>query len=469
MRGLSDKRLIRSRFGAAFVNPWRESREFPLDLWCIVREGNYPSFRCRKQAMNSRTVFAVVTVVLFGLGLRLLFGSTSALTSDIAAFYSADSVSMALLTTGPVVVLGVCAAAAGFVLRRARVTHVLVGCLILIAVGTAVRAVPSWPVLVAGTLVAAAGIAVANVLGPVLVRVIVQEWSPQGRPENPAVSARRLGLLTGVLTAVISASAGVASGVSVPLAEALDGGWRWVLGLWAVPVVIAALCMALLSRMFARAGSTAVSGAVESQGGSAVLRSPVAWAVTAFMGVQSLMAYSMIAWLPTIYRDRGVDAAAAGLLLTALSLSSVVTALTVPSVATRLPRQSVLAVAVVLPTVAGLAGVLSSADSWALLWAVLLGLGQGGQLSLAMTLMNLRAATARDAASLSSMAQTVGYVLAACGPLVCGAVHSVTQRWEPSVLFLLVMTAPMAVAGAVAGRRAFYGVDVRQETGVRGS
>ena len=419
--------------------------------------------------MNSRTVFAVVTVVLFGLGLRLLFGSTSALTSDIAAFYSADSVSMALLTTGPVVVLGVCAAAAGFVLRRARVTHVLVGCLILIAVGTAVRAVPSWPVLVAGTLVAAAGIAVANVLGPVLVRVIVQEWSPQGRPENPAVSARRLGLLTGVLTAVISASAGVASGVSVPLAEALDGGWRWVLGLWAVPVVIAALCMALLSRMFARAGSTAVSGAVESQGGSAVLRSPVAWAVTAFMGVQSLMAYSMIAWLPTIYRDRGVDAAAAGLLLTALSLSSVVTALTVPSVATRLPRQSVLAVAVVLPTVAGLAGVLSSADSWALLWAVLLGLGQGGQLSLAMTLMNLRAATARDAASLSSMAQTVGYVLAACGPLVCGAVHSVTQRWEPSVLFLLVMTAPMAVAGAVAGRRAFYGVDVRQETGVRGS
>ncbi|RMB75999.1 MFS transporter [Rhodococcus sp. SBT000017] len=463
--------------------------------------------------MNSRTVFAVVTVVLFGLGLRLLFGSTSALTSDIAAFYSADSVSMALLTTGPVIVLGVCAAAAGFVLRRARVTHVLVGCLILIAVGTAVRAVPSWPVLVAGALVAAAGIAVANVLGPVLVRVIVQEWSPQERPdgqewspqerpdgqewspqerpdgqewspqerpdgqewspqgrsENPAVSARRLGLLTGVLTAVISASAGVASGVSVPLAEALDGGWRWVLGLWAVPVAIAALCMALLSRMFARAGPTAVSGAVESQGGSAVLRSPVAWAVTAFMGVQSLMAYSMIAWLPTIYRDRGVDAAAAGLLLTALSLSSVVTALTVPSVATRLPRQSVLAVAVVLPTVAGLAGVLSSADSWALLWAVLLGLGQGGQLSLAMTLMNLRAATARDAASLSSMAQTVGYVLAACGPLVCGAVHSVTQRWEPSVLFLLVMTAPMAVAGAVAGRRAFYGVDVRQETGVRGS
>lgn len=134
MRGLSDKRLIRSRFGAAFVNPWRESREFPLDLWCIVREGNYPSFRCRKQAMNSRTVFAVVTVVLFGLGLRLLFGSTSALTSDIAAFYSADSISMALLTTGPVIVLGVCAAAAGVLLSRARVTHVLVGCLILIAV-----------------------------------------------------------------------------------------------------------------------------------------------------------------------------------------------------------------------------------------------------------------------------------------------------------------------------------------------
>ncbi|WP_415974664.1 MFS transporter [Rhodococcus sp. 077-4] len=419
--------------------------------------------------MNPRSVFAVVTVVLFGLGLRLLFGSTSALTSDIAAFYSADSVSMALLTTGPVICLGVCAAAAGYFVRRARVENVLVCCLILVAVGTAVRAVPSWPILVAGTLVAAAGIAVANVLGPVLVRVIVQEWSRPERPEDRAVSGRRLGLLTGVLTAVISASAGVASGVSVPVAEALGGGWRWVLGLWSVPVMIAALCMAVFSRTFVGSKSPAVPGAVGAQGTSGVLRSPVAWAVTAFMGLQSLMAYSLIAWLPTIYQDRGVDAAAAGVLLTALSVSSVVTALTVPNLATRLPDQSLLAAAVVLPTCAGLVGVLSSADSWALLWAVLLGLGQGGQLSLAMTLMNLRAATARDAASLSSMAQTVGYVLAACGPLVCGAIHSASQRWEPSVMFLLAVTAPMAVAGALAGRRAVFGVDVRRDAILRDS
>ena len=431
--------------------------------------------------MKLRIACAVGTVVVFGLSLRLLFGSTSALTSDIAEFYSANSTSMALLTTGPVICLGVFAATARYFVRRVPVTHVLVVCLSLVAVGTAVRAVPSWPILVVGTLVAAAGIAVANVLGPVFVRLVVREWSlserPRGREwsstgEPDAAAGQRLGLLTGVLTAVISASAGVASGVSVPLAEAFDGGWRIVLGLWSIPVVLAAGCMAIFGRTLSRGRSVAGSATLPDDAPGSrtgVLTSPVAWSLTAFMGLQSLMAYSMIAWLPTIFRDRGVDARDAGLLLTALSVSSVLTALTVPSLATRLGNQSALAVAVTLPTCVGLLGIVSSADSWALVWAVLLGLGQGGQLSLAMTLMNLRASNARDAASLSSMAQTVGYVLAAAGPLVCGAVHSATQRWEPSIVVLLVVTIPMAAAGAVAGRRVVVGSEAEPADAVRGS
>ncbi|TFI42710.1 MFS transporter [Rhodococcus sp. 1R11] len=443
--------------------------------------------------MKLRIAFAVGTVVVFGLSLRLLFGSTSALTSDIADFYSANSTSMAFLTTGPVICLGVFAATARYFVRRAQVAHVLVVCLSLVAVGTAIRAVPSWPILVVGTLVAAAGIAVANVLGPVFVRLVVREWSlserprgrewslserPRGREwsstgEPDAAAGRRLGLLTGVLTAVISASAGVASGVSVPLAEAFDGGWRIVLGLWSIPVVLAAGCMAIFGRTLSRgravAGSATVPDAAPSRRRAGVLTSPVAWSLTAFMGLQSLMAYSLIAWLPTIFRDRGVDARDAGLLLTALSVSSVLTALTVPSLATRLGNQSALAVAVTLPTCVGLLGIVSSADSWALVWAVLLGLGQGGQLSLAMTLMNLRASNARDAATLSSVAQTVGYVLAAAGPLVCGAVRSATQRWEPSLVFLLVVTVPMAAAGAVAGRRVVFGSEAEPADAVRGS
>ncbi|OZD59127.1 MFS transporter [Rhodococcus sp. 06-1460-1B] len=431
--------------------------------------------------MKLRIACAVGTDVVFGLSLRLLFGSTSALTSDIAKFYSANSTSMALLTTGPVICLGVFAATARYFVRRAQVTHVLVVCLFLVAVGTAVRAVPSWPILVVGTLVAAAGIAVANVLGPVFVRLVVREWSlserPRGREwssigEPDAAAGRRLGLLTGVLTAVISASAGVASGVSVPLAEAFDGGWRIVLGLWSIPVVLAAGSMAVFGRTLSRGLSVAGSATVPDdapRSRTGVLTSPVAWSLTAFMGLQSLMAYSMIAWLPTIFRDRGVDARDAGLLLTALSVSSVLTALTVPSLATRLGNQSALAVAVTLPTCVGLLGIVSSADSWALVWAVLLGLGQGGQLSLALTLMNLRASNARDAASLSSMAQTVGYVLAAAGPLVCGAVHSATQRWEPSIVFLLLVTIPMAAAGAVAGRRVVVGSEAEPADAVRGS
>lgn len=386
------------------------------------------------------TGVAVLTVVLLGLNLRLVFGSASALLTEIRDAYHLGAGSAALLTTAPVLCLGIFALVATQAVRRWTVPVVLTGCLVVVLVGTGLRGTPWWPVLVFGTLLAGVGIAAANVLGPILVRLLFPH---------------RIGLMTGLFTAMVSASAGIASGTTIPLDSAVFHNWRTTLMAWALAAALAVAALSLVAVRYNRFTRTAAAAAHPvPRWESGVLRSPIAWAITGFMGLQSLLAYSMIAWLPTIYRDRGVSAENAGLLLTALSISSIATALTVPILAARLRRQSALAVAVAALSVAGLVGVLGGSVGTAVVWAILLGLGQGGQLSLALTLINLRAPTASTATSLSTMVQSIGYLLAASGPLVAGAVRSATGSWTAPIVALIAVMIPLTVCGWLAGRDA---------------
>ncbi len=366
-----------------------------------------------------------------------MFGSASPLLSEIRRDYGLGSGSAALLTTGPVVCLGLFGPLAARTLRRWTVPMVLTGCLISVTAGTAMRGIPLWSALLFGTLLAGAGIAVANVLGPVLVRLLVPH---------------RIGVMTGLLTALVSASAGIASGASIPLDADVLHSWRLTLLVWAVPAAVAVAVLGVVAvrhHRFRSSGPAASHPAPRWR--TEVLRSPIAWAITGFMGIQSMLAYSMIAWLPTIYRDRHLTAEHAGLLLTALSIASIVTALTGPVIAARLKNQSLLACAVVALSALGLIGVLSGSGE-PVMWAILLGLGQGGQLSLALTLVNLRAGSASITTSLSTMAQSAGYLIAAAGPIMIGALHATTGSWTTPLAVLLIAMVPLGACGWIAGR-----------------
>lgn len=255
--------------------------------------------------------------------------------------------------------------------------------------------------LVLGTLLAGIGIAVANVLGPVLVRLLFPH---------------RIGVMTGLLTALVSASAGIASGATVSLDTAVLHSWRLTLLAWAAPAALAVVAMGVVAarqHRFDRIVAAVPARAPQWQ--PSVLRLPVTWAITGFMGLQSLLAFALIGWLPTIYRDRGLAAEQAGLVLTVLCIASILTALAVPVIATRLRRQSGLAVAVVCLSVFGLLGVLTGGTSGAAVWAALLGLGQGG-------------------------------------PFAIGVLHSASRGWTAPLLTLLILLLPLAVCGWVAGR-----------------
>lgn len=389
----------------------------------------------RPPSRRSARVLLAVAVVLLAPNMRLVFGSVSPVLADIQRSYGLSPVMSGALTTGPVLCLGLLAPAAPRLAARWGARLVLTACLVLVAAGAAVRAVPAALPLFAGTLAAGAAIAVANVLLPGFVR-----------REFP----NRIGAMTGVATMLISSGSGLASAVTVPVQHWLGGSWQRALGAWAVPAAAAVLVWVLVLLLQGR-GKDSVE--VPRLRDSPVWREPVAWKITVFMGVQSLLAYSLIGWLPTLYRDEGLAAGTAGTMLGILSVTSVPTALVVPVLAARAQRQHWLAVAVVAFSVFGLLGLLVLPTAAAPLWAALLGLGQGGQLGLPLTLMSLRANTHAHAAAISGMSQSVGYVLASAGPVLMGVTHSLIGSWDGPVVLLLVLMVPLAVVGYQAGVR----------------
>lgn len=378
-------------------------------------------------------------LVTMGICLRLIFGSSSAVLDEIRDAYGLSGAEVALLTTGPVICLGLFSAAAPRLARRYSAVVVATVAVAMIAVGSALRIAPSWAVLLGGTMLAGAGIALGNVLGPVLVRIFFPH---------------RIGLMTGLFTSMVCLSTGFASALTVPGATVLGGSWRGSLALWAIPSLVAAALLATVTVRYLRFRRTVpeADGADARGAARTVLRSPVAWAVTGFMGLQSLQAYALIGWIPTIYRDREMSAEAGGAMLAIGGLLSVVTALSFPQWAARRRDQRIVAVAAVALQGIGVFGVLAFGNGLgAWIANIFVGFGLGAMISLAVTMMNLRAATTSEAVSLSAMSQTVGYLLAAWGPMLMGVLHGVRGDWTLPLTALLVLLIPLLLCGIVAG------------------
>ncbi len=294
--------------------------------------------------------------------------------------------------------------------------------------GSVLRWVPGVVPLFAGTAVLGVAIAVANVLMPSLIRA-----------EFPG----RIALLTSSYVVLMQVVGSAASGVVVPLSEAVAGGWRTALVVWGAPALAAAVLWLPLARGH-RTRAAAASHAPTPW------RSPLAWAVTAFMATQSLTFYVLLSWLATLARDRsGYDPTQAGVLLSVMQVAGVVGSLLVPVVAGRsVARTRWAAVGSTGLTIAGLLGLLL-VPSAAVPAIVVVGLGGGGSVVLALAAVSARAADGPSASALSGMAQAVGYLAAAVGPVVVGGLHSVTGGWSvPLAVLLAVAVAQLFTAHA---------------------
>mgnify|MGYP003583644063 FL=1 len=369
-------------------------------------------------------------LVLVALNLRPALSSMAPVLGDVSRGLGLSGSQAGLLTTLPVLCLGLFAPLAPTLARRFGSERVILGVLLCLAGGIALRSTFGSFGIFAGSLIAGASIGVIGVLLPGIVK-----------RDFPA----HAGSLMGVYTMALCLGAALAAGSTVPLSHHFGDDWRLGLGVWLIPAVVAALVWLPQARQ----GHGAHHAAFQVRG---LWRDRLAWQVTLYMGLQSSLAYIVFGWLPSMLIGRGLSPTEAGLVLSGSVIVQLLSALTAPMLATRGKDQRLAIVVVMVLTLAGLFGCLYAPLGGLWGWAVVLGIGQGGTFALALTLIVLRSKDAHVAAHLSSMAQGVGYTLASAGPFAVGLVHDLSGGWNAVGWIFAVIGGAAIVFGLKAGR-----------------
>ena len=301
------------------------------------------------------------------------------------------------------------------------------------------RSTSGMPGLYIGTTIVGLTIAVCNVLLPSMIK--------RDYPE-------RVGLMTGIYSVSMNLMGAVASGISIPIAVGLGLGWQGGLGVWGILSFLAILFW--LPHLKKGSCPTLKIHRRSTENKVNLWRSPLAWQVTLFMGLQSLVFYVLITWLPEILKQQGASLDQSGWYLSILLLAVLPVTFIAPILAGRMANQRPLVAIMCSSLFIGILGLLFGSMNLIIVWVILLGIGSGLSFSLAMMFFSLRTENASQAAALSGMAQSVGYLLAATGPTIFGYLYDITGQTIP-LLLLLGVTGLLFIVGLGAGRNQVIG------------
>lgn len=377
-------------------------------------------------------VFIIAAIILMAANLRPTITGVGPLIAFISHGTGLSPSLAGLVTTLPLISFGLISPVAPRIANRMGIERTLFMGLVILGVGTLLRAKGSSAALLIGMFLVGAGVAIGNVLLPSLIK---RDFPTQ------------VGLMTGTYVTVMNVFAGLGSGISVPLSQNLGLGWQGALSIWVLLtfVGLASWIPHLRQRHLP-----------ESTPGGGFWRSPLAWQITFFMGLQSLLFYVNVSWLPTLLHDRGLSLSVAGWLVSLIQIVSLPGTFLMPILADRRPTQHHLVWAVAGMFAVGYAGLLlTSGRVIAILWTIFVGFGAGVSISLALAFFSLRTRNHRNAGQISGMAQSVGYFLAAIGPVTVGYLHASTNSWTWPLILLLTVVMLMTLSGLGASRDAY--------------
>ncbi|AEM86270.1 cyanate transporter [Streptomyces violaceusniger Tu 4113] len=407
-------------------------------------------------------------LILAALNLRPAVTSLGPLLEEVRADLGMSGTVAGVLTSVPAACFALFGFTAPRLARRWGPVAIVCAGLAAIAAGLLLRPLAGGTVaFLAASALALAGIAVSNVLMP----VIVKRWFPD-----------RVGSMTGLYSMGLSLGTAASAAVTVPMTAALGGSWRTGLGVWALLAAVALVAWLFLARdrtsgsradgaeatrteaTGSEAGRTDVDAPATAESVAAaetaapadgpafrITRSPLAWAMAVFFGFQATAAYISMGWMPQIFRDAGVSASTSGLLLAVMMAMGVPLAFVLPRIAARLRHQGVLVVILGVFGLTGYAGLWLAPAGGAWAWALLLGIANCA-FPLALTMIGMRTRTHAGVVRLSAFAQSVGYLLSIPGPLLVGVLYQHSGGWGQPIALMAGFMVPQIIAGVLAGR-----------------
>jgi MFS transporter, CP family, cyanate transporter len=385
---------------------------------------------------STRNVLLVIGIIFIAFNLRPAITSVGPIIGSIRGDLGISNGIAGFITTLPLIsfaILSILAPRIGQALGNER--SVYFG-LIVLFVGIVIRSTGFTIALFAGTALIGVGVAIGNVLLPGIVKL-----------KFP----KKVGLMTSTYTTSMNTFAALGSGISIPLSQGLHLGWQKALAFWAIMTIVA---IAIWTPQLRNKKNPTIKNLRSNS--NELWGSPLAWQVTIFMGLQSFLFYCTVAWLPEILHSHGMDPSLAGWMLSIMQLVGLPTTFFTPVLADRFQNQKVLVLFIGIFYLLGFFGLLTGAGHTLLILSIIfIGVVQGASISLALTLIGLRTTHAKQASELSGMAQSVGYLLAAIGPILIGFLFDQTHSWTTPIIVLIIVTLIMTAAGLGGARNQY--------------
>ncbi|WP_030859131.1 CynX/NimT family MFS transporter [Streptomyces sp. NRRL F-2747] len=382
----------------------------------------------------------IVGIVLAALNLRPAITSLGALFEEVRTGLGMSGTVAGLITSVPALCFAVFGVTAPRLSRRFGPAAVVCAGMAAVAAGLLIRPFAHGAAgFLAASALSLAGIALTNVLLP----VIVKRWFPD-----------RVGTMTGLYSMALALGTSLAAAVTVPMTSALGGSWRTGLLVWAVLALVAVLPwlpVAAAARREKRAAASEAAATIRADAGPKIVRSRTAWALACYFGLQATGAYITMGWLPQIFRDAGVSASTAGVLLAVTMVMGVPLAFVIPNLAGRMRNQGAIAVTLGLFGLVGYTGLHFAPAGGAWAWALLLGVSNCA-FPLVITMIGLRAKSPAGVVKLSAFAQSVGYLISIPGPLLIGALYQHSGGWDLPLTVMAALLVPQIALGVLAGR-----------------
>ncbi|MBU5673142.1 CynX/NimT family MFS transporter [Paenibacillus brevis] len=383
----------------------------------------------------------VLGIIIIAANLRAPLTSVGPLASLIRDDTHISNTLAGLITTVPLLAFALLSPFVPKLGRKYGIEIIILLSLIILTVGITLRSLFGAASLYIGTAILGFAIAVCNVLLPSLIK-----------RDFP----NRIGSMTGIYSISMNLCGAIASGISIPLAVGAGLKWQGALGLWGILSILSIfLWLPQLKNRTKQASVSSNSHVINKNVN--VWRSPLAWQVTLFMGIQSMIFYVLIAWLPEILNHQGNDSSHSGWYLSIMQLALLPFTFIVPVIAGRMSSQRSLVVIATILLLIGTLGLIYGSPSIILLWIIILGIGGGFAFGLSMMFFGLRTEDAHQAAELSGMAQSIGYLLAAVGPALIGFLHDATNSWTLPLFILVGASVLLFIFGIGAARSRFVG------------